>query len=129
MPVGAWALDTGRPQQSYDGGGGGRGLERGAQVEGAGGGEHLDRDDPGQAVDGLTRVVAIEVLTAARALDMRAPLEPSRSSRAVVQLLRESGIAGPGPDRHLSPEIEAAVELVRAGSVLTTVEEVIGELR
>ena len=31
--------------------GGGRRLERRAQVEGAGGGEHLDGDDPGQAVD------------------------------------------------------------------------------
>ena len=30
-----------------------------------------------RAVDGLTRVLAIEVLTAARALDLRAPLEPS----------------------------------------------------
>ncbi|MET1058904.1 MAG: histidine ammonia-lyase, partial [Nocardioides sp.] len=30
-----------------------------------------------RSVDGLTRVVAIEVLTAARALDLRAPLEPS----------------------------------------------------
>ncbi len=81
-----------------------------------------------RSVDGLTRVVAIEVLTAARALDLRAPLEPSPATGAVVRVLRESGIAGPGPDRHLSPEIETAVELVRSGTVLTTVEEVIGEL-
>ena len=38
------------------------------------------------------------------------------------------GIQGPGPDRHLSPEIEAAVGLVASGAVLTAVEEVIGEL-
>ena len=81
-----------------------------------------------RSIDGLTRVVAIEVLTAARALDLRAPLEPSPATGAVVRVLRESGIAGPGPDRHLSPEIETAVELVRSGTVLTTVEEVIGEL-
>ena len=81
-----------------------------------------------RSVDGLTRVVAIEVLTAARALDLRAPLEPSPATAAVVRLLRESGIEGPGPDRHLSPEIEAAVELVRSGAVLSAVEEVIGEL-
>jgi histidine ammonia-lyase len=80
------------------------------------------------AVDGLTRVVAIEVLTAARALDLRAPLEPSPATAAVVHLLRSSGIEGPGPDRHLSPEIEAAVELVRSGAVLSSVEAVIGEL-
>ncbi len=81
-----------------------------------------------RAVDGLTRVVAIEVLTAARALDMRAPLNPSPATAAVVRLLRTAGIPGPGPDRHLSPEIETAVELVRSGSVLTSVEQVIGEL-
>jgi histidine ammonia-lyase len=82
-----------------------------------------------RSVDGLTRVIAIEVLTAARALDLRAPLEPSPATGAVVRLLRDAGIQGPGPDRHLSPEIEAAVELVRSGAVLHAVEEVIGELR
>jgi histidine ammonia-lyase len=81
-----------------------------------------------RSVDGLTRVVAIEILTAARALDLRRPLEPSPATGAVVDLLRSSGIPGPGPDRHLSPEIEAAVALVASGAVLTAVEEVIGEL-
>jgi histidine ammonia-lyase len=81
-----------------------------------------------RSVDGLTRVVAIEVLTAARALDYRAPLVPSPATAAVVRLLRSSGIAGPGPDRYLSPEIETAVELVRSGAVVHAVEEVIGEL-
>jgi histidine ammonia-lyase len=81
-----------------------------------------------RSVDGLARVVAIELLTAARALDLRAPLEPAPATAAVVGLLRRSGIDGPGPDRHLSPEIEAAVELVASGAVLAAVEEVIGEL-
>ena len=81
-----------------------------------------------RSVDGLTRVVAIELLTAARALELRAPLEPAPASRAVVQLLRAHGIEGPGPDRHLSPEIEAAVGLVASGAVLTAVEEAIGDL-
>jgi histidine ammonia-lyase len=81
------------------------------------------------AVDGLSRVVAIEVLTAARALDLRAPLTPSPATGAVVGLLRASGIDGPGPDRHLSPEIETAVELVRSGAVLAAAESVVGELR
>ena len=81
-----------------------------------------------RSVDGLTRVVAIEILTGARALDLRAPLEPAPATAAVVQLLRSTGIEGPGPDRHLSPEIETAVELVRSGSVLHAVEETIGEL-
>ncbi|MBA2954757.1 histidine ammonia-lyase [Nocardioides sp. MAH-18] len=82
-----------------------------------------------RSVDGLTRVVAIEVLTAARALDLRAPLEPSPATGAVVGLLRASGIEGPGPDRHLSPEIEAAVALVASGAVLSAAESVTGALR
>ncbi|MGH8902282.1 MAG: histidine ammonia-lyase, partial [Egibacteraceae bacterium] len=36
-----------------------------------------------RSVDGLTRVLAIEILTAARALDLRAPLEPAPATRAV----------------------------------------------
>ena len=73
-------------------------------------------------------MVAIELLTAARALDLRAPLEPSPGTGAVVALLRAHGVEGPGPDRHLAPEIETAVQLVDSGAVLTAVEEVIGAL-
>ena len=80
-----------------------------------------------RSVDGLTRVVAIEVLTAARALDMRAPLRPAPATAAVLALLRES-VPGPGPDRHLAPEIESAVGLVGSGAVLTAAEHVMGEL-
>jgi histidine ammonia-lyase len=82
-----------------------------------------------RSVDGLTRVVAIELLTAARALDLRAPLEPSPATGAVVRTLRDAGIAGPGPDRHLSPEIATAVSLVHSGAVLAAAESVIGDLR
>ena len=81
-----------------------------------------------RSVDGLTRVVAVEVLTAARALDLRAPLVPAAGTGAVVRLLRQSGVQGPGPDRHLAPEIETAFELVRSGAVLSAVESVVGEL-
>jgi histidine ammonia-lyase len=82
-----------------------------------------------RSVDGLTRVIAVEVLTAARALDLRRPLEPSPATAAVIDLLRSNGVQGPGPDRHLSPEIEACVHLVRDGRVLAAVEAVIGELK
>ena len=81
-----------------------------------------------RSVDGLSRVVAIELLTAARALDLRRPLEPAAGTGAVVDLLRANGIQGPGPDRYLSPEIEATVSLVQSGAVLAAVESKIGEL-
>ena len=85
-----------------------------------------------RAVDGLTRVVAIEILTGARALDFRTAelgVDAAPASAAVVRLLRSAGVEGPGPDRHLTPEIDIAVELVHTGAVLAAVEETIGELR
>ncbi len=70
-----------------------------------------------RAVDALQRVLAIEILTAARALDLRAPLRPAPATAAAVASLRER-VAGPGPDRYLAPEIEAAVHAVADGSLL-----------
>ncbi|MFT4084146.1 MAG: histidine ammonia-lyase [Nocardioides sp.] len=82
-----------------------------------------------RSIDGLTRVVAIEVLTAARALDLRAPLVPSPATGAVIALLRGAGAPAPGPDRFLAPEIEVVVDLVASGAVLAAAEEVVGRLR
>ena len=82
-----------------------------------------------RSVDGLTRVLAVEVLTAARALQLRAPLVPSPATAAVVELFVAHNVGTPGPDRWLSPEIEQAVELVRSGAVLAAAESAIGALR
>jgi histidine ammonia-lyase len=100
-----------------------------------------------QAVDALAAVLAIEVMTASRALDLRcapppplardharsrqpaAALEPAPGTGAVARLLRETGIDGPGPDRHLAPEIARATELVRSGAVVAVVESMIGRLQ
>jgi histidine ammonia-lyase len=80
-----------------------------------------------RAVDALTRVLAIEILTAARALDFRSPLTPAPGTGAAVVALREQ-VAGPGPDRWLSPEIEIAVALTRSGALVAAVERAIGPL-
>jgi histidine ammonia-lyase len=74
-----------------------------------------------RAVDGLARVLAVEILTAARAIDLRAPLEPAAATGAVRDAVRSLGVAGPGTDRHLSPEIEAVADAVRDGSLLAAV--------
>ena len=71
-----------------------------------------------RAVDGLTRVLAVEFLTAARALDLRAPLAPAPATGAVRDAIRAAGVGGVGPDRFLGPEIETVVKTVRAGSLL-----------
>jgi len=80
-----------------------------------------------RAIDGLTRVLAIEVMTAARGLALRAPLTPGPATDAVVALTAEVG-AVPGADRFLSPEIEAITALVGDGSVAARVSEVVGRL-
>jgi histidine ammonia-lyase len=69
-----------------------------------------------RALDGLARVLAIEVMTGCRALDLRAPLKPAAVTAAVRELVR-TRVDGPGPDRFVSPEIEAATELVASGDV------------
>ena len=81
-----------------------------------------------RALDGLTRVLAIELFTAARALDLRAPLAPAAATGAVRDRVRAE-VAGPGPDRWLAPEIGAAVDLVASGEAVRAAEAVVGPLR
>jgi histidine ammonia-lyase len=81
-----------------------------------------------RSLDGLARVLAIEILTAGRGLDLRAPLMPAPATAAVLGALR-ARVAGPGPDRYLSPEIEATVDLVRSGALVAAAEAVTGPLR
>lgn len=85
-----------------------------------------------KSIDGLSRVVAIELLTAARAMDMRAPVVPSAVSSAVVAQLR-TAIPGPGTDRYLAPDIAAAHEMVVSGALLAAAASAVltagGELK
>jgi len=80
-----------------------------------------------RSVDALGRVLAVEILTAARAIDLRAPLQPAAGTGAVVRALREQ-VRGPGEDRFLSPEIDAAVALVADGELLAAAESAVGHL-
>jgi len=80
-----------------------------------------------RSIDGLTRVLAVELLTAARGIQLRAPLKPSAATGAVIDALRET-TAGPGTDRFMAPEIEEAVQLVASGGVVRAVETVTGPL-
>jgi histidine ammonia-lyase len=81
-----------------------------------------------KAIDGLTRVLAIELLTAARGVELRAPLAPAPATGAVIAALRAAGAPPPGPDRWLAPEIETAVRFVASGAAVTAAESVTGPL-
>jgi len=77
-----------------------------------------------KAIDALTQVLAIELLTAARGIQLRAPLEPAPATKAVIDALGTE----PGPDRFLAPEIAQATELVKSGGARRAAESVTGEL-
>jgi histidine ammonia-lyase len=81
-----------------------------------------------RAVDALARVLAIELLTAARGIRLRAPLRPAPATAAVLDELGRD-VAGPGSDRFLAPDIETAVQLVRSGRIRAAAERVTGTLR
>ncbi len=68
------------------------------------------------AVSNLCMIISIEYLTAARAIDLRSPLVPSPLSAQAVSLLRKS-VEGPGPDRYLAPDMQAACTIVGSGAL------------
>ncbi|GAB3277418.1 histidine ammonia-lyase [Parasphingorhabdus pacifica] len=74
------------------------------------------------SIDGLTTVLAVELVTAARALDLRSPLHPAPTTGAVRDLVR-TRVPGPGPDRHMAPDIAETEELIRTGAVGRAVAE------
>ncbi|HYN30459.1 MAG TPA: histidine ammonia-lyase [Dermatophilaceae bacterium] len=82
-----------------------------------------------RAVDLLGRVLAVEAVTAARGLELRTPLAPGPATAAAVAALRGAGVGGPGPDRWLAPDLEAAARLVADGGVVAAAETVTGPLR
>jgi histidine ammonia-lyase len=79
------------------------------------------------ALANLDRILAVELATAARGLELRTPLAPARGTGAALAAVRD-GVPGPGPDRWLSPELAAVEELVRSGAVVDAVEDAIGSL-
>ncbi|MFF5564349.1 histidine ammonia-lyase [Streptomyces sp. NPDC012623] len=80
------------------------------------------------AVDNLTRIVAVELYAATRAIELREELTPAPASRAVIDALRATGVAGPGPDRFLAPDLAGADAFVRSGALVAAVEPVTGPL-
>ncbi|QIK62641.1 histidine ammonia-lyase [Leucobacter viscericola] len=82
-----------------------------------------------RGLDGLSRVLGIELLASTRALDFRAADaelgEPGPATAALHALFRTE-IAAPDTDAFLSPTITAAYEFVASGAVRETVERAVG---
>jgi histidine ammonia-lyase len=81
-----------------------------------------------RAIDNLRRILAVELVCAARGLDLRAPLTPAPATAAARDCLRRL-VPGPGSDRFLSPELADAERLVGEGALLAAVEARTGSLR
>ncbi len=81
-----------------------------------------------RVVEIVNKIIGIEIYCAARALDLRSPLQPGPATSAVLALVREH-VDGPGPDRPLAPELASVADLVRSGEILDTVTNVVGPLK
>ncbi|MFD0271990.1 histidine ammonia-lyase [Streptomyces sp. NPDC127106] len=80
------------------------------------------------AVDNLTRIIAIELYAATRAIELRHGLTAAPASLAAIAATRAAGVEGPGPDRFLAPDLAAADAFVRSGGLVEAVEGVTGPL-
>ena len=79
------------------------------------------------SVANLTRILAVELACAARALELRAPLRPAPGTGSALRAVR-AGIPGPGPDRYVAPELAEVERLVASGELLAAVQSAIGAL-
>src|SRR5690625_4665514 len=68
----------------------------------------------GNIADDVGRIIAVELLSAAQGLDLRAPLETSPRLKAAKDMLRAQ-VPMLGDDRELTRDIEAVWGLVRSG--------------
>src|SRR5439155_24199403 len=78
--------------------------------------------------DNDAQILAVELCAAARAQELRRPLEPSPATAAVRALLRKH-VGGAGPDRFVAPELAAARTLILSGAVIEAAELVTGWLQ
>ncbi|GHF16278.1 histidine ammonia-lyase [Streptomyces morookaense] len=80
------------------------------------------------SVAALARVVAVELVAATRAIELRDGLTPAPATQAVLRAVRAAGVEGPGEDRFLAPDLAAAEAFVRDGKLVAAVEPVTGAL-
>lgn len=80
-----------------------------------------------RALRGLGQVLAVELITSARALAMIDAYAPSPPARDVVDELATHDIA-PGPDRPLAPDHQVVLRLIASGRLDEVIESSIGAL-
>lgn len=80
-----------------------------------------------QIIENAWYVAAIELLTAAQAFDLRAPVRPSPASQAVYETIR-SHVAKLEEDRPLYADINTLARISKEGDILESAEKIAGRL-
>ena len=75
----------------------------------------------------VERVLAVEFLTAAQALDFRSPLKPGKGIRLAHELLRNQ-IGHPHQDYEVRTDLDLCADILRRGDLASHVEAGIGNL-
>jgi histidine ammonia-lyase len=73
--------------------------------------------------DNAMAVIAIEWLCATQGCDFHAPLQTSQALLHMIQLLRAT-VPHLSDDRHMQPDMQAAIDMVRSGTLVETVPAV-----
>jgi histidine ammonia-lyase len=81
-----------------------------------------------RVVTDFAGVLAIELMTSSRAVELRAPHAPAPASRAVLDGVRQQ-VPGVGPDRYLAPELDLMTGMVTSGQIVAWAESATGPLR
>jgi histidine ammonia-lyase len=80
-----------------------------------------------QVLKNLERILAIEALCAAQALELRAPLKPGPATSTILKRIRRD-VPFTEKDRFLAPDLRKAEELVRTGELVRSAWDVLGPL-
>lgn len=73
------------------------------------------------------RVLGVEALCAAQAIDLRAPLRPGAAVAAALARLRRD-VPALDADHYLAPDMDAAAALVESGELVAAAEHAVGPL-
>ena len=76
-----------------------------------------------KVIDNVRRILAVEYVCAARAVELRAPLTPAPATNALLHLLR-ADVAGVGPDRFLCPDLGASEDLLRSNAMTDALDAI-----
>jgi len=80
-----------------------------------------------QVIENLETILTIELLSACQALDLRAPLNPSKTTGAILEIVR-SKIPFWKDDRQIYKDMRLAQEIVRSGQLASVTEKICGNL-